>query len=149
KFGDQMRYVFRHLPIAGSKDAVRSAELAEYAAETKGQFWEVHEALMKRGPYFTPEDFTQIKSEFDLPIEENKEARIDAKKKLRKDVDSARESGVMLTPTFFINGRLYFGAWDESSLSDAMLGSMGHRIQSAAFNFVRWGPASGLLLGLA
>jgi NhaA family Na+:H+ antiporter len=30
-----------------------------------------------------------------------------------------------------------------------MLGSLGHRIQAAAFEFVRWGPASGLLLGLA
>jgi NhaA family Na+:H+ antiporter len=30
-----------------------------------------------------------------------------------------------------------------------MLGSLGHRIQAAAFEFVRWGPSSGLLLGLA
>jgi NhaA family Na+:H+ antiporter len=30
-----------------------------------------------------------------------------------------------------------------------MLGSLGHRIQAAAFQFVRWGPSSGLLLGLA
>jgi len=30
-----------------------------------------------------------------------------------------------------------------------MLAPLGHRIQSAAFEFVRWGPSSGLLLGLA
>lgn len=30
-----------------------------------------------------------------------------------------------------------------------MLGALGHRIQSAAFEFVRWGPSSGLLLGIA
>ena len=54
-----------------------------------------------------------------------------------------------MTPTFFINGRRYAGAWDESSLADAMLGALGHRMQSAAFEFVRWGPSSGLLLGLA
>jgi NhaA family Na+:H+ antiporter len=54
-----------------------------------------------------------------------------------------------VTPTFFINGRRYAGTWDESSLADAMLGSLGHRIQPAAFEFVRWGPSSGLLLGLA
>lgn len=52
-------------------------------------------------------------------------------------------------PTFFINGRRYTGVWDESSLADAMLGSLGHRIQSTAFDFVNWGPSSGLLLGLA
>jgi NhaA family Na+:H+ antiporter len=54
-----------------------------------------------------------------------------------------------VTPTFFINGRRYVGAWDESSLADAMLAPLGHRIQAAAFGFVRWGPSSGLLLGLA
>jgi NhaA family Na+:H+ antiporter len=56
---------------------------------------------------------------------------------------------VRVTPAFFINGRRYTGPWDESSLSDALLGSLGHRVQSAAFQFVRWGPASGLLLALA
>jgi NhaA family Na+:H+ antiporter len=30
-----------------------------------------------------------------------------------------------------------------------MLGSLGYRVQTAAFEFVRWGPASGLLLALA
>ena len=54
-----------------------------------------------------------------------------------------------MTPTFFTNGRRYRGTWDESSLADAMLGSLGHRVQSAAFQFVRWGPASGLLLAIA
>src|SRR4051794_25396853 len=52
RFGDRMRYVFRHLPEPGSEDAVRAAELAEYAAATSGRFWEVHEALMEKGPAF-------------------------------------------------------------------------------------------------
>ena len=30
RFGDRMRYVFRHLPIAGSDAAVPAAELAEW-----------------------------------------------------------------------------------------------------------------------
>ncbi|HKP10634.1 MAG TPA: Na+/H+ antiporter NhaA, partial [Blastocatellia bacterium] len=72
-----------------------------------------------------------------------------AQAKVREDVEGARRSGARMTPTFFINGRRYVGAWDESSLADAMLGPLGHRIQSAAFKFVRWGPSSGLLLGLA
>src|SRR3954469_21376546 len=60
RFGDRMRYIFRHLPVAGSKDAIRAAELAEYAAETTGQFWEVHEELMERGPAFSEGDFGRI-----------------------------------------------------------------------------------------
>src|SRR5215212_7586223 len=60
RFGDRMRYVFRHRPIADSEDAHRAAELAEHAAKTSGQFWMIHEALMERGPMFTPDDFEQI-----------------------------------------------------------------------------------------
>ena len=51
---------------------------------------------------------------------------------------SAHASGVMFTPTFFINGRRYDGPWDESSLSDAMLGTLGHRVRSAALDFASW-----------
>jgi NhaA family Na+:H+ antiporter len=151
RFGDRMRYVFRHLPVAGSADASRAAELAEYAAQTTGKFWEVHEALMERGPAFSEEDFARITRDFQLqPNSQAREAALGAaKSQIREDIETAQRCGVRTTPTFFINGRRYAGTWDESSLADAMLGSLGHRIQSAAFEFVRWGPSSGLLLGLA
>ena len=38
RFGEKMRYVFRHLPVSGSEDATRASELAEYAAQTAGRF---------------------------------------------------------------------------------------------------------------
>ena len=151
RFGDRMRYVFRHLPVTGSEDATRAAELAEYAAQASGRFWEVHEALMERGPVFSEGDFGRIEREFNLPPGNagHETALKAAKARVSEDADSARRSGSLVTPTFFINGRRYAGTWDESSLADAMLGSLGHRIQAAAFEFVRWGPSSGLLLGLA
>ena len=62
---------------------------------------------------------------------------------------SARDSGVLITPTFFINGRRYDGPWDESSFADAMLGSLGHRVRSAALDFASWAPSTGVLLLLA
>src|SRR6185436_16873140 len=60
RFGERMRYVFRHLPVAGSENAMRASELAEYAAQSTGRFWEVHEALMERGPAFSEDDFERI-----------------------------------------------------------------------------------------
>jgi NhaA family Na+:H+ antiporter len=59
---------------------------------------------------------------------------------------SARASGVRFTPTFFINGVRYDGPWDESSFTDAMLGSFGHRVRTAALTFAAWAPSAGLLL---
>ncbi len=150
RFGERMRFVFRHAPVPGSEDAMRAAELAEYSAETCGKFWEVHEALMERGPTFKAGDFGKIARDFELPRDATHEPTFTtAQARVREDIESAQRSGVRITPTFFINGRQYTGTWDESSLADAMLGSLGHRIQTAAFEFVRWGPASGLLLGLA
>jgi NhaA family Na+:H+ antiporter len=150
RFGDRMRYIFRHLPTPNNETAIAAAELAEYAAATTGRFWETHEALMERGPEFAKGDFARITKELALPPEKDQpQARGAARVRVQEDVDSARESGARTTPAFFINGRRYTGTWDESSLADAMLGSLGHRIQAAAFQFVRWGPSSGLLLGLA
>lgn len=150
RFGERMRYVFRHLPVPGSEDAIRAAELAEYAAETTGRFWEVHETLMERGLAFSAGDFERIARELNLPTGAAHEAALAAaRERVREDIESAEGSGARVAPTFFINGRRYAGAWDESSLADAMLGALGHRIQAAAFKFVRWGPSSGLLLGLA
>ena len=150
RFGERMRYVFRHLPMSGSEDALRASELAEYAAATTGRFWQVHEVLMQRGPAFSEGDFEQIARELNLPSSAEHEAALAAaQERVREDVESAQRSGARVTPTFFINGRRYAGPWDESSLADAMLAPLGHRIQAAAFEFVRWGPSSGLLLGLA
>ncbi len=151
RFGERMRYVFRHLPVAGSEDATRASELAEYAAQTTGRFWEVHEALMERGPAFSERDFGRIARDFNLPPSDatHEPAFAAAQARVRADSESAKRSGARVTPAFFINGRRYAGTWDESSLADAMLAPLGHRIQSAAFGFVRWGPSSGLLLGLA
>jgi len=149
RFGDRMRYVFRHLPIAGNETAMAAAELAE-AAQASGQFWKLHEALMEWGPRLAAGDLEQIALQLGLPrFARHDPAFGQAQARVRDDVESARMSGVRATPAFFINGRRYTGPWDESSLADAMLGSLGHRVQSAALEFVRWGPASGLLLAIS
>ena len=64
-------------------------------------------------------------------------------------MNSARASGVMFTPTFFINGRRYDGPWDASSLSDAMLGTFGHTPARGGAGLRELGPSAGVLLLLA
>jgi NhaA family Na+:H+ antiporter len=147
KLGDRMRYVFRHRPITGSATATKAAELAEYASATTGRFWEVHDALMKRGPVFNDGDFEEVAREFELPpVEAREDARLNARNKVQADRQSAQRSGAQFTPTFFINNRRYEGAWDRSALSEAMLGSLGHRLHAATVDFLRWAPSAGFLL---
>ena len=148
QFGDRMRYVFRHLPITDREQAMRAAELAEYTAETTSEFWPMHDVLMKRGPQFAEHELDQIAREFGVPprAERDADAARAAAVRVRDDAKSALQSGAHITPTFFINGRRYEGAWDESALAEAMLESLGHRLHTATVDFARWAPSTGLLL---
>ena len=148
RMGDRMRYVFRHRPIAGSEDAQRAAELAEYVSATTGQFWGAHDALMKQGTAFSDGDFERIASQFGFPLpdETDEKGGYTAAERVAEDIESARRSGVLETPTFFINNRRYEGPWDENSLAEAMLGSLGHRLHAATVDFVRWAPSAGFSL---
>ena len=151
QFGDRVRYVFRHRPISGSELARRAAELAEHANDQE-TFWHAHLALMTRSPALSEEDLATVASDLGLSREskqEAEEAASRARLRVAADEKSARSSGVRYTPTFFINGRRYDGPWDESSFSDAMLGSLGHRVRSAALDFASWAPSAGVLLLVA
>ncbi|GKS58574.1 hypothetical protein YTPLAS18_21010 [Nitrospira sp.] len=149
RFGDRMRYVFRQRPIPNNDLARRAAELAEQAEAD--EFWDVHIALMTRSETLTEEDLVAVAADLrldgDVSLRDEKARR--AKARVEADEASARASGVLVTPTFFINNRRYDGPWDESSVSDAMLGTLGHRVRVAALDFVSWGPSAGVLLLLS
>jgi NhaA family Na+:H+ antiporter len=150
RFGDRMRYVFRQRPLASNDLARRAAELAERADPER--FWKVHIALMTRSEALTEDDLVAVARDLHFGHQDagaDEETVRRAKALVEADEASARASGVMVTPTFLIDGRRYDGPWDESSLSDAMLGTLGHRVRSAALDFVSWGPSAGLLLLIA
>jgi NhaA family Na+:H+ antiporter len=145
RFGDRLRYVFRHRPITGNEEALRAAHLAEYAARTTDQFWHIHDRLMKRGPTIGQADCDRLDAALP-PQAEHAAEWAAAEAHVAADRASAARSGALYSPTFYINGRRYDGAWDETSLAEAMLGSLGHRVHSAALDFARWAPSTGLLL---
>jgi NhaA family Na+:H+ antiporter len=145
RFGERMRYVFRHRPITGDQKALRAAELAEYAHETADRFWQAHDALMKRGPGLAEGELEKFALQLGLEGS-NEAAWRRARETVRAHMDDARRSGAAYAPSFFINGRRYEGPWDEQTLAEAALGSLGHRVQAAALDFVRWAPSTGFLL---
>jgi NhaA family Na+:H+ antiporter len=148
RFGNRMRYVFRHKPLTGSDIARRAAELAE-RSHNDDQFWSAHIELMTRSETLTEDDLLAVSGELSLGQEDAATAEDEvrmAREHVSADEASARASGVMFTPTFFINNRRYDGPWDEISLSDAMLNTLGHRVRAAALDFASWGPSAGLLL---
>jgi NhaA family Na+:H+ antiporter len=151
QLGDRVRYVFRHYPLPENSLALRAAELVELA-ETPEAFWSAHIKLMTRSMRLTDDDLVAVA--MDLGLNSDFSLRDDdairhARARVMDDITSSRASGVRFTPTFYINGRRYDGPWDESSLVDAMLGTLGHRVRTAALAFASWGPSAGILLVLA
>ncbi|HMN43109.1 MAG TPA: Na+/H+ antiporter NhaA [Povalibacter sp.] len=144
RFGGRMRYVFRHRPLTGSDIARQAAELVEQAGDEE-QFWRAHIALMTRSGVLTQEDLQVVAADLGVDSQDRERAEA-AAAAVEADIASSHASGVKFTPTFFINGRRYDGPWDESSLADAMLGSLGHRVRAAALDFAAWAPSAGVLL---
>ncbi|MFZ0841294.1 MAG: thioredoxin domain-containing protein, partial [Xanthobacteraceae bacterium] len=142
QFGDRLRYVFRHRPLTGNDLARRAAELVELA-DSPERFWDAHVKLMTRSGTLTEEDLQVVARDLGAEDAISEDAALGARARVEADEASSRASGVRITPTFFINSRRYDGPWDESSLSDAMLGTLGHRVRSAALDFASWGPSAG------
>jgi NhaA family Na+:H+ antiporter len=148
RFGHRLTYVWRHLPLTDRAMATQAAELVEYADATEGRFWEIHDDLMSRSHRFRAEDLDRIGTTLGIPTRPERDPGVAraAAVRVRDDAESGIESGSRATPTFFINGRRYEGAWDESSLAEAMTRSVGHRLATASLDFARWAPSTGLLL---
>ncbi len=152
RFGEQMRYAFRHRPISNSELARRAAELVEQVAPE--DFWNAHMLLMSRSPALQESDLDAVATQSGIarPGDDSPEAmqvRRHARERVEADERSAHASGVSFTPTFFINGRRYLGSWDESAIGDALQGTLGHRMLSTAVAFAGWAPSAGLLLLVA
>lgn len=148
RLGDRLRYVFRHRPIPDSELALRASELAE-AIPDKSRFWEAHTALMTRSEELTEDDLQTVARDFgvdELAGSSSQTRQASAREHVTEDIKSAFHSGVAFTPSFFINGQRYDGPWDSSSFYDALQGTVGHRLRSAALRFANWAPSTGLLL---
>jgi NhaA family Na+:H+ antiporter len=151
QLGERLRYVFRHRPLTNSEIARRAADLVEQAA-TPDEFWSAHVTLMTRSRTLTEDDLRAVAEDLRLegrPPEISAVAAREATARVDADIASAHASGVRFTPTFFINGLRYDGPWDEASFTDAMLGSLGFRVRTAALGFASWAPSTGVLLLLA
>jgi len=121
EFGD-VRYVWRHLPLNDvHPDTQLAAEAAEAAAD-QGSFWEMHDLLLAHQDALRPSDLIGYAEQLELDVDRftNHLREQAGAARVAEDVDSADLSGVSGTPTFFINGRRHYGAYDIATLSAAV-----------------------------
>jgi len=120
-FGD-VSYVWRHLPLTDVHPHAQQAAEAAEAAALQGGFWEMHDLLLEHQDALELDDLSRYAEQLGLDVEQfGRDLRERAgAARVADDVDSADLSGVTGTPTFFINGRRHYGAYDVRTLSSAV-----------------------------
>lgn len=153
RLGGQYRYVYRHFPIRTSHPNAQLAAEAAEAAGAQGKFWEMHERLYgATGPSELDRDhIVEYAREIGLDVEQFERDLTDGtyEDRVREDFRSGRLSGATGTPTFFINGVRYDGAWDVDSLQEAIEQPLGTRIRRTFNEFVHLQTSGGIVLILA
>jgi Na+/H+ antiporter NhaA len=120
-FGD-LEYVWRHLPLNDVHPHTQLAAEASEAAAAQGAFWEMHDLLFQHQDALRAVDLTGYAGELGLDTERfaDELRKHTHAARVAEDVDSADLSGVSGTPTFFVNGRRHYGAYDVETLSAAV-----------------------------
>jgi Na+/H+ antiporter NhaA len=119
EMGDELRYVFRHLPLP---DVHPHAELAAEAAEAaarQGEFWPMHDLLYAHQGELDIEDLIGYAGHLDLDVDRFVAdiRQGGTSTRIREDAASADASGAHGTPTFFVDGWRHIGPYDAVSLA--------------------------------
>jgi Na+/H+ antiporter NhaA len=118
----EVRYVWRHLPL---NDVHPNAQLAAEAAEAAGKqgaFWEMHDLLLDHQDALHSRALIGYADSLGLDTDRfaadlRKHA---GRAHVEEDLESADLSTVSGTPTFFINGKRHYGAYDIETLKKAV-----------------------------
>lgn len=110
-YGDDVRIVFKHLPLRIHPNAPKAAAASE-AAKNQGKFWEMHDLIFANQRELTEEKFIGYAKQLGLDVERFKKdmASSDVAKRVEADAAEAARLGVTGTPGFFINGKFFSGA---------------------------------------
>jgi protein-disulfide isomerase len=111
EYGDQVRIVFKNLPLSIHSKA-RAAHAAAEAAHRQHKFWEMHDAIFANQREMSPEKYVEYAAEIGLDVDQFKRdvASIAVKRRIDEDSREAAALGVSGTPGFFINGKFLSGA---------------------------------------
>jgi protein-disulfide isomerase len=111
EYGDDVRIVFKHMPLNIHPKA-RGAHIAAEAAHRQGKFWEMHNKIFAKPRQLDDATFAAYATELGLDVDQFQQdlKSPDVQKKVDADIKEAASVGVSGTPGFFINGRFLSGA---------------------------------------
>ena len=149
--GERLVYVFRHFPNEHAHPGAEFASEAAEAAGRQGQFWPMHDALYAREPPLTREHVLEAAQSIGLDMDRFNRDLTDPQIRDRviEDLADGKKNGVTATPTIFVDGQRYDGAWDFYSMLEALERPVGARLQRTARAFASLPASAGLVLLLA
>lgn len=144
--GERMLYVFRHFPNERPHPGSELASIAAEAAGAQGRFWEMHDALFAREPPIDRQHILEIARLLALDMTRFERDLNDPKlrQRVQEDLADGRRNGVTATPTIFVDGMRYDGAWDFYSMIEVLEPPIGAQVQRTARAFANL-PTSGAL----
>lgn len=118
-----VRFAFRHFPLTAIHPHALAASRAAEAAAAQGRFWPMHDLLFQRQRALEDGDLRRYAAEVGLDV-----ARFEADRaadagleRIGRDVRSGEATGEVLgTPTLFIDGAVYPGAYDVARLLEVL-----------------------------
>jgi NhaA family Na+:H+ antiporter len=145
--GDRLQYVYRHLPLTTVHPHAQLAAEAAEAAAAQGKFWQMHAALFEHDQ-LDQANLNQYATDIGLDLNQFRRDLAEHRYagKVDEDFRSGIRSGVNGTPTFFVNGERYDGAWDLESLREAVEKPLGMRVRLLAEVFTAMAASGGIVL---
>ena len=113
---DKLRFCFKQFPVRSHERAV-FAGLAALAAAAQDKFWEMHRALFAASD-LSDSGLEAVARSVALDLERFRAAVADESlvEEIEADKLEGQELGVDRTPTFFVNGKRYYGPLTEVEL---------------------------------
>ena len=122
-FGDELRYVWRHLPLNDVHPNAQMAAEAAEAAAAQGAFWEMNDRLLEHQDELTPPDLARLcggAGPRRRALLRTSSAAASTRPGWPRTSPPPTPAGWPARPSFFINGRRHQGAYDVSTLTAAV-----------------------------
>ena len=122
EFENKIRFAFRHFPIEEAHPHAKLAAEAAEAAGAQGKFWQMHDLLFENQSHLKLSALHQYAAQLELDL-----TRFDADiadhiylQRVQEHIDSAQDSEVRASPTFFVNGKVVDVSFGIQHLFDAV-----------------------------
>src|SRR5713101_3757705 len=149
--GNRLVYVFRHFPNERAHPGAERVARATEAAAKQGRFWEMYDRVYAHELPITERVLFDFARELALDTERFKADTLgdETRERVEEDLDEGRNHGVTGTPTLFVDGIRYDGAWDFYSLLEALERPIAARVKHAGRVFASLPASGGVVLLIA